>query len=281
MTMIPDFPPDFRSHLESAVLARSGTQRGAEIMFRCPIEGHEDRHPSARWHTGKLVWRCDVCDVGGGALDLADRLGIERPQGGGYKMNPSSNTATLQHSGCTLDQYAAAKALPVEFLKTIGLSEITYLGKPAVRIPYLRADGTEGAARYRIQLQKTSPDNRFRWKKGTKAFLYGLDRLAEYRAGNEVTIVEGESDTQTLWFHGIPAIGLPGAGNWDEQRDAHHFDGFTRINVVIEPDSGGVAVREWLERSRIRDRAFLVDLGGYQDVSGLHLAAVSGVGGEV
>ena len=35
-----------------------------------------------------------------------------------------------------------------------------------------------------------------------------------------VVVVEGESDTHTLWNAGFPALGLPGAGNWKEQRDA-------------------------------------------------------------
>ena len=33
-------------------------------------------------------------------------------------------------------------------------------------------------------------------------------------------LVEGESDCHTLWHHRIPAVGLPGAGNWREDRDA-------------------------------------------------------------
>ncbi|MDQ3656390.1 MAG: toprim domain-containing protein [Chloroflexota bacterium] len=275
---VPNFPSDFLPSLNEAILKREGKKAGKDrILFRCPYPNHEDRHPSCRWDSAKATFYCDICGDGGGALDLADLLGMDRPEGfekggGGRKNTPSDNTATLQHSGCTLDAYAATKGLSVAFLQSIGLSELTYLDKPAVRMPYLRVDGTEGAVRYRIQLEKTSPDNRFRWKKGTKSFLYGLHRLNEFRAGGEVTLVEGESDTQTLWFHGIPAIGLPGAGNWEEQRDAHHFDGFARINIVIEPDSGGAAVRKWLERSAIRDRAFLIDLGDYKDVSGLHLA---------
>jgi hypothetical protein len=282
MTIIPDFPGDFLKSIDRAVMSRSGSPKGDEITFRCPIEGHEDRHPSARWNTRKAIWRCDVCKDGGGALNLADRLGIDRPEakGGARLSYPSSNTATLQHSGCTLIEYAEAKRIPVEFLKQLGVAEVLYLGKPAVRIPYFRQDGTEGTARYRIQMEKTSPDNRFRWKKGTKTFLYGLNRLADYRSGGEISIVEGESDTQTMWLHGVPAVGLPGAGNWDEQRDAQHFDGFSRINIVIEPDSGGEAVRKWLETSAIRDRVWLVDLGAYKDASGLHIASTTQLGGE-
>lgn len=69
--------------IEIGVLARAGFTRRDEIIFRCPAEGHEDRHPSARWNPQKAVWRCDVCGADGGAFDLADKLGIERPEKGG------------------------------------------------------------------------------------------------------------------------------------------------------------------------------------------------------
>ena len=42
---------------------------------------------------------------------------------------------------------------------------------------------------------------------------------------NGVVLVEGESDAQTLWLHGYPALGLPGASTWSEKRDAAFFGG--------------------------------------------------------
>ena len=54
-----------------------------------------------------------------------------------------------------------------------------------------------------------------------------------------VVLIEGESDSQTLWFHGIQALGLPGANQWKDQRDAVHLEGVDRIYAVIEPDQGG------------------------------------------
>lgn len=86
-----------------------------------------------------------------------------------------------------------------------------------------------------------------------------------------VTLVEGESDCHVLWHHGINALGLPGANNYKDDRDAPHLAGFKRIDVVIEPDTGGKAVLEWLERSSIRDRVWLVRLDGFKDPRALHL----------
>ena len=109
---------------------------------------------------------------------------------------------------CTLEDYAEAKALPVEFLREIGLSTISYLGSKAVRMPYLKEDGTEGAARLRISLEKgPKGDDRFRWRKGSRPTLYGLWRLDRTREAGYAVLVEGESDCHTLWHHGIEALG--------------------------------------------------------------------------
>jgi hypothetical protein len=167
-----------------------------------------------------------------------------------------------------LDSYAAAKRLPVEFLKGLGLYDFHFLGKPAVAIPYRAADGTVAAVRQRIALDGK---DKFRWRKGDKAFVYGIDRLEAARAAGEIAIVEGESDCHTLWRAQFAAAGLPGAGNWNETRDAPLFDGIATIYVVIEPDQGGTAVRAWVARSRIRKRVRLVRLDGFKDPSALYL----------
>jgi hypothetical protein len=174
-------------------------------------------------------------------------------------------------SGCSLQQYAETKQLPIDFLRGLGLSELSYLGQPAVRIPYLDLGGVERAVQFRLALVKTpEADNRFRFKSGDRPILYGLWRLSEARTAGHVALVEGASDSHTLWYHGIPALGIPGASNWHESW-AEHLDGIGRIDLVIEPDRGGAAVREWLAKSRLRERAWLVDLGQYKDASGLYL----------
>ena len=85
-----------------------------------------------------------------------------------------------------------------------------------------------------------------------------------------VVLVEGESDCHTLWFHGIPALGIPGAANWREDRDACHLEGIEAIYVVIEPDRGGDIVRQGLSRSTIRHRVKLISLPA-KDPSALYL----------
>lgn len=62
--------------IDDALAAHGSRRFGREQRFRCPLPEHEDRHPSARWNGAKGVWFCDVCVGGGGAVDLARRLGI-------------------------------------------------------------------------------------------------------------------------------------------------------------------------------------------------------------
>ncbi len=77
---------------------------------------------------------------------------------------------------CTLEAYAEAKKLPVEFLRKLGLSDFRYTGAPAIRIPYRDAAGVEVAVRFRTSLSKSEDgaDDRFRWRRGSKAMPYGL-----------------------------------------------------------------------------------------------------------
>ena len=101
---------------------------------------------------------------------------------------------------------------------------------------------------------------KFTWRKGDKPQLYGQERLGLARDAGLIFLVEGESDAHTLWQHDVPALGIPGARAWNETRDAPLLDGIDQVCVVIEPDTGGEAVLQWLEHSAIRDRVQLISL---------------------
>jgi hypothetical protein len=149
------------------------------------------------------------------------------------------------------------------------LRDVTYMDKPAVRIPYPDEEGQVVAVRFRVTLNGTE---RFRWRSGDKPTPYGLRLLEEARKAGYVVLVEGESDCHTLWYHEIPALGIPGASNW---RDgwASYLDGIEKVYAVIEPDQGGQTLREKLMACEaIRNRLHLVELGEHKDSSTLHLA---------
>jgi hypothetical protein len=174
--------------------------------------------------------------------------------------------ATAQPAGLTLEQYAAAKALPVDFLRECGLSNMVLAGRPAVRIPYLGPGGEQLAVRFHI----APGGDYFRWKSASKPCLYGLNRIAGARAVGHVMLVEGEANVHVLRHHGIPAVGLPGGVDWREDRDAGYFDGINTIYVVAEPDKVE-QVRSWLRQSAIRARARLLELPA-KEPSAMHAA---------
>jgi hypothetical protein len=246
----------------------------------CPSHSDQQNSLSISRADGKWLLKCHagcaieaiVDAIGLKLSDLFDRPNGAKPKGRGAPIHtPSNNQSRDQPKSCglTLEAYAAAKRLPVEFLRGCGLSDCPYEGNPAVRMPYLGPLGEVLAVRFRLA---ETGDNRFRWKSGTKVCLYGLNRIEQAREAGQVVLVEGESDVHTLWHHGIPGLGLPGAANWNEDRDGPHFDEIERIYVVVEPDKGGEAVRKWLSQSRIRHRASIIELPApAKDPSALHL----------
>jgi len=277
-----------------------GVRRSGEgFVARCP--GHDDQVQSLsikETSDGTVLLKCHAgCE----AHSVVEALGLEMkhlfPKKNKDAFNPPRKTATAQRfsegtenakkkgaktvalpfatvsqqcNGCTLAEYAKKKGLPIEFLKQIGLLDRKYQGTPAVRIPYFDTNGEEHAARFRISMDGPK-GQRFRWRTGSKLCLYGLPFLERIKALDFVVLCEGETDAQTLWLNKIPALGIPGAANWREDRDAPHLKGLSKVFIVIEPDTGGEAVKKWLSRSAIRDRAYLVNLGEYKDPSELFL----------
>ncbi len=260
--------------------------------IHCPYPDHADDNPSWRWDIRKRKAFCTcgarialgvLMEVEGIAFDAAKVRAAEllkrpdlirerharRRKGGGDSPSPEQQRNGATPAGCRLADYAEAKRLPLDFLLANGLREISYEQMRAISIPYFSHDGSDPAVRLRVALN--GPD-RFRWRKGSRARLYGLHRLPEIHKAGLVVIVEGESDCHTLWLRGFPALGLPGAGNWNEGRDAPLLSELAAICVVIEPDKGGEAVMKWLRGSSIAPRAKLVRLKGPKDPSALYLA---------
>lgn len=188
----------------------------------------------------------------------------EQPINGEAEASVTPESAIQQTLGCTLAQYAEAKCLPEDFLKSLGLRDQRYMEKPGVRIPYFNSEGKEQAVRFRCALEG---DDRFRWKKSSKLTLYSTTSLSA--SSNATVLVEGESDSQTLWFYGISAHGIPGASNWKEDYAAL-LARYDVIYVIIEPDEGGKAVLKWLSSSVIRHKVRLVRLDGFKDPNAMH-----------
>ena len=135
-------------------------------------------------------------------------------------------------------------------------------------IPYYDENGKIIATRYR-----NHPNNpqRFTWKKGSKTILYGLWRLKQY-TDDYIVLVEGESDTQTLWYYGVQAIGVPGASNFKEEYK-YLLDRFKTVYIQDEEDQGGETFVGTILRYIDNNKCKLISCKkfGCKDVSQLHI----------
>ena len=139
--------------------------------------------------------------------------------------------------------------LPEEFLKEVCLAS-TGKDRDGVRwlkLPYKREDGKTDVFRKRYGGKE------FRWSYGSsgKLCLYGEWRLPEIQKNGYAVLVEGESDTQTLWYLNIAALGVPGASNF-KARMVPKLEGL-KIYLHVEPDKGG---ETFLEKVFFTKRSF-------------------------
>lgn len=124
------------------------------------------------------------------------------------------------------------------------------------------------ATRYR---NHPSNPQRFTWKKGSKTILYGLWKLKEF-TDDYIVLVEGESDTQTLWFYGVQALGVPGASNFKEEY-IKLLERFKIIYIQDEEDQGGATFVGTILRYIDNNKCKIITCKkfGCKDVSQLHI----------
>ena len=213
---------------------RNGTRKHP---LHCPA--HADRTPSLSLteRGGKLLFYC----FAGCTQDaIIKALKQKRLIGGG--IDPPVGGVTALHAlqgaaGLALQALADAKQLPVDELRSYGLSDTKHSGVPAVRIPYADGQGDVVAVRFRRSLMG---EPRFVWRRGDKVTPYGQD-FGDARRAGWTMIVEGESDCWTLWHYGLPAVGIPGKSTWRAEW-ARFFDGL-EVFLWCEPDAAELPLR--------------------------------------
>ncbi len=178
------------------------------------------------------------------------------------------NTATPPRiaGGCTLEGYAAAKRLPVAFLRACGLSDVHYLGRKAVH-PIRAWTAPPGRPACAWPWRRARGRPALRLDQGQQAHPLRPRPPADDRHQGAVLLVEGESDAQTCWFRDVEALGLPGAGNWNEggtPPPRRHRGHLHRRGAGQRRQ----AVRKWLATPASATRARLVDLGAHEDPAG-------------
>lgn len=217
---------------------------GDNLVGLCPF--HQDRNDSfsVDLKTGK--WHCFAEDEGGNFVTFwAKYQGIDTKEA--YKEILARYGITPEHerqaqptnaSGLgsyTLERYSFDKRLPADFLRDtcrVGTGKDRD-GTEYLRMPYFFEDGKEAAIRKRYAKKE------FRWMRGSKGkiCLYGEWRLPGIRKAGYAVLVEGESDTQTLWYLGIPSIGIAGASMFKDYQTMGLQD--LKLYIHREPDGGG------------------------------------------
>ena len=230
-----DYEREYRSVVKRAQVT------GDHMIGLCPFHDDSKNSFSVDLKTGR--WHCFSEDIGGNYVDFVAKMnGISTKDA--YKRimedyhveMPEKEKPAASRRSYSMEQYAFEKRLPVEFLRdTCHISndkerkdQTTYM-----KIPYLKEDGTEATYRKRFAGKE------FRWRYGSsgKICLYGEWRLSQMRQSGYACLVEGESDTQSMWYMGISTLGVPGASMFKPNMSDQLQD--LKLYIHQEPDQGG------------------------------------------
>lgn len=183
--------------IEDAITDRGGRRVRQEVYFRCPLPGHHDEHPSARWNAEKRTYYCDVCQRGGGWVELSRLLGVE-----------------LRGEAHDHDRVVA------EYPYRDGEGRLLYVVERWEPKRFLQKRPMVGGG-WHYQLGDVP------------RVLYRLPELRSADPNEPVLVVEGEKDADHLAKLGfIATTNAGGAGKW---RDEYSIELRNR-DVVILPD---------------------------------------------
>ncbi|MCI9507871.1 MAG: DUF927 domain-containing protein [Oscillospiraceae bacterium] len=236
---------DYKAEYTAAMSREKLRISGDSILGLCPF--HQEKNPSfsVDLKTGK--WNCFTegesgnfitfyaklhnIDTGTAYKEILEKYGVSREA---PKKEPKKNSGSGLGS-YSLEQYSKDKQLPADFLRDICRTDTgrDRDGTTFLRISYADATGQE------ITYRKRYAKKEFRWRTGSKGkiHLYGEWRLESIRAAGWAILVEGESDTQSLWYMGLPAIGVAGATLFKPEQ-VELLQGL-KLYVHKEPDQGG------------------------------------------
>ncbi len=224
---------------------------GDNLTGLCPFHQDRENSFSVDLITGK--WHCFSEDEGGNFVsfwakyhgygddtkraykEILSKYGVDADARRQQVKQVKAAQRRDELTDYTLKQYAFEKRLPEKWLaEDCHLStERDRDGHVWLKIPYIGEDGQ--VATYR----KRYGGKQFRWRQGSsgKICLYGAWRLPEICKKGYAVLVEGESDTHSLWYMGIPAIGVAGAAMFKPEQATDLQD--LTLYIHQEPDKGG------------------------------------------
>ena len=232
---------DYRTEYCSVIKKHKIT--GDNLTGLCPF--HDDRANSfsVDLKTGK--WHCFAENDGGNFVTFYAKLhGLDTKEA--YKQilekygalsepqeKPKEKKPGLDHY--TVSQYSFEKRLPEEWLKEQCCLQTKKdrNGVQYLYIPYF--DAEKNLALHR----KRYGGKQFRWEYGKteKLCMYGLWQIEAIRNIGYAALVEGESDSQSMWYMGISTLGIPGASMMRADWAGVLQD--LKLYIHVEPDKGG------------------------------------------
>ena len=226
----------------------------------CP--SHNDKHQSLKVSVGNDGQILLHCFAGCTVEQICSALGIAVKD-----LFPTQFPTKEEKHVLTIEELAQAKAIPVDFLKSLGLRE----DGRGVIIPYLDQDGKSQRQRKRTHVVARQGSL---WEGQGKIIPYGLWKLEEARKAGYLVLVEGESDSWTLWNHGYPVLGIPSA-DMTKTLEAKHLDGIATLYVVNEKDKGAevflAGIKARLEEFKWQGKACIITMPeGSKDPNDLH-----------
>jgi hypothetical protein len=204
----------------------------------CP--SHHDRETSFGFtenDTGGVIFKCFA---GCSREHILTSLNLTEDD---IREKNGQRTRTRAQAHISLWDLAVDKNIDPRLLTSYGLTDGYMLqGKQVIRIPYYLENGEEHTlAHVRFNLVA---------KKGTRAdgtgnlIPYGLNRLEDARKAGYLIVAEGESDCWTFWRFNFPALGIPGASNFNTIH-ADMLQGIDRVYIIQElTDAAGKAFPE-------------------------------------
>jgi len=225
---------------------------GGWVTIKCPLNptahSHQDKNPSFGLNLNHGGYSCKGCGAKGNFLKLNAALEQTAPKIVAKRLSDELGLGKSDHT--KPKKKHQWKLILAELLKAkvSGISEsflqenfklVNTMGK-GVFMPYFDETGQKIICRkYRRQIPKTKPDRRFHIEAGDQHELYGI-WLSQTKNSSDCYLVEGETDTWVLAYHGYPVIGLPGAQSMATKhglRFAEYLKRFQKLYICREPDT--------------------------------------------
>lgn len=245
--------------------------KGDQLIANCPFHDDSKQHFYINSKTGQ--YHCFVCQESGNAqtfLEKTENLTSEQAYQkllkiAGIEPKKSAKKPKKDY----LKEYSEQKKLPLDFLEALGMKNANI----GITIPYLDETGRVVATKKR-RVSQSSKGPRFTWNKGAKLLPYGLWRLNEIRNAGYCILVEGESDSQTLWLHNFQCLGIPGAGAFKNEW-VDYIREVPKIYIHQEPGEGGETFLKQICGKLLdegyRGKAYVIHTPGAKDPSDLHI----------